>query len=250
MLVCPTPIRHTLASAHPVDDVDTGAEGAHELAPSIRRRLGMRKQTRKMRLHALGKRRCGVARLSAILDRLVKAEAEEVARLHAVLQSQNPACITPQCVCRKEGTDQAALTRKQRMRQRVGCTDAECALEKVAPVHVLEATMAEGGAAMTVKQVQARLHEQGYCVPYVDVETAHDRWRRREKARAKRQAAAAHVVEPGSPGAKRQAAVAHGVEPDDGAHISLDALLAATGAAVSSECPTFKLPKRCSLSQS
>ena len=43
-----------------------------------------------MRLHALGKRRCGVARLSAILDRLVKAEAE-VARLHAVLQIQNRA---------------------------------------------------------------------------------------------------------------------------------------------------------------
>ena len=44
-----------------------------------------------MRLHALGKRRSGgVARLSAILDRLVKAEAE-VARLHAVLQIQNRA---------------------------------------------------------------------------------------------------------------------------------------------------------------
>ena len=112
------------------------------------------------------------------------------------------------------------LKKKQRMRQRAGCADSECALEKVAPVHVLEAMMAEEGAAMSTKQVQAFLHEKGYCVQYSHVETACRRWRRHEKARVKRQAAATHVVEPGT--------------PDNGARVSLEALLAATAAAVSS----------------
>ena len=50
----------------------SGAEGA-QLAPGIIwRHLPTRKQTKTLRIHAIGKRRCGVARLSSILDRLVK----------------------------------------------------------------------------------------------------------------------------------------------------------------------------------
>jgi len=107
------------------------------------------------------------------------------------------------------------LTKQQRKRESAGCTDVDCPLEKVAPEHVLEATMAEGEAQMTPTQVQARLHEKGYCVHYAYVDNAFARRRRREKA-AKRQAAAMCVVEPQG-------------TPDDGAHISL----AATAAAVS-----------------
>ena len=109
------------------------------------------------------------------------------------------------------------LSKQERKRQSAGCTDVDCGLEKVAPQDVLEATMAE--ADMTPTQVQARLHEKGYCVRYADVDNAFARRRRHEKA-AKRKAAATHVVE--SQGT-----------PDDGARISLDALFAATAAAVS-----------------
>ena len=90
-----------------VDDVDAGAEGA-QLAPIMWRRLRTRKQSIPFRARAIGKRRCGVARLSSILDRLVKAEAE-VARLHAMVETKN--CVQYAAVrmqASRYGSDRAA----------------------------------------------------------------------------------------------------------------------------------------------